>query len=620
MTSPALRAPAPPGTALRFPALLWALLHVPLILALYGAALGDTLGMLPGRYRLAVAPLYLVEAVAIAAVPWALTLPASLAPRAYRWLAPAASALALAVLVVDAGIYRALHFHVNGLVLRVLVQPNALREIGLAPEEVAAVVAVMAVWVALATWGGARFLRRFARARRVWPTVVALVLLQAADRVSVAVLNFAGGPALFAAGQVLPLQVRFTMSRTLARWTGRPRMRDPLEVAATRSALRLPAGASPESIHLTARHDVVVALIESVRSDFLDSLTMPNLWRRAEAGARFTRHYTAATSTHYSVFSLFYGLQSHKLEAVVGAGRPPLLFGALQANGYRLRLIAASSVDWMGLKRTVFGAVERDLEADIEGRDGSTRDSVMLAHARRWVATADTTPLFLFLFFDGPHFNYTFPPDAARFAPYWDGRGSIEASRVAPALLERRARNAAWEVDRKLEAFLTWFAARRGRAPLLLATGDHGEEYREHGRVGHGSEVTEEQVHVPMVWSGPGVPHGAREVVTSSVDLLPTLFGLLGDTTEVAAYSDGVRMFDAPVGRFVLSSVGWEPRFAVIGHDLKVSFTTYDAGMGSVRVTDPWDHPLPDGDRRFAAAAGGILRAFAPRVWTGHQR
>jgi hypothetical protein len=66
-------------------------------------------------------------------------------------------------------------------------------------------------------------------------------------------------------------------------------------------------------------------------------------------------------------------------------------------------------------------------------------------------------------------------------------------------------------------------------------------------------------------------------------------------------------MFTAPPDRFVVTTVGWEPEYAVIGRDLKV--VTY-AGMGTVRVTDPDDRPLPDGAARMARSAGGILRAL----------
>ncbi|HTX64916.1 MAG TPA: sulfatase-like hydrolase/transferase, partial [Opitutaceae bacterium] len=174
-----------------------------------------------------------------------------------------------------------------------------------------------------------------------------------------------------------------------------------------------------------------------------------------------------------------------------------------------------------------------------------------------------------------------------------------------------RARNSAYEVDRKLDDFLRWERQVRGREPLLFVTGDHGEEFREHGRVGHGSEVTEEQVHVPLVVSGPGVPVREVPYVTSSVDIVPTILSLLGDTLPPARYGDGRSLFAGPSDRFVLSSVGWEPKFAIIGRDIKAVFSSYDAGLSSVRITDPWDRPLPDADARFAAEAPQILRAFA---------
>jgi hypothetical protein len=140
---------------------------------------------------------------------------------------------------------------------------------------------------------------------------------------------------------------------------------------------------------------------------------------------------------------------------------------------------------------------------------------------------------------------------------------------------------------------------------------------REQGHLGHGSALTVQQIHVPMVVLGDGVPVGRRDVPTSHADVVPTLLGLLGDQHPPALYSDGMSMFDAPADRFVLSSLGWEPRYAAIGHDLKVSFYGMDAGMGGVTITDPFDRPLPDGEARFSSSAPRILRVFgrnAPAV------
>jgi len=119
-----------------------------------------------------------------------------------------------------------------------------------------------------------------------------------------------------------------------------------------------------------------------------------------------------------------------------------------------------------------------------------------------------------------------------------------------------------------------------------------------------------QQIHVPMVVMGDGVPVGRRDAPTSHVDVVPTLFSLLGDRHPPELYSDGVSMFDAPQDRFVLASLGWEPRHAAIGKDLKVTFYGMDAGLGGVTLTDPFDRPLEDEEAAFSAAAPRILRIF----------
>jgi len=604
----------PTGAALRRPALAWALLHVPVILFLYGSSIRFALGEVRTPFPLLLWPAFAVEAALLALLAFALALPFSLLGRAYRWAVPAALALMTFLLALDGRIYQALGFHINGLVVKVMLQRGALRETGVPVWEAVAFIGVGVAWLALELWAGGRFLRRFASPKGALVPALLVLALALVERTYTATLSFYGGPAVFAAGQTLPLQAPLRMNGLLAKVTGRgtTEFRDPIQTAAERSASRLPLGIPAASVRFTRTPDIVVILIESLRADFLDSLTMPRLLRRGAEGTIFERHYASASSTHFSLFSLFFGLQAQKMDAIVGAGRSPLLFGVLKVNGYRSRLLAASSVDWMGLKGTVFGDVEGDLDTDFPGI-GATRDSAMVERAEQWLAreATDAAPLFVMLFFDGTHFNYTYPPRSARLAPVWDAGSSMEAARVLPELIRRRARNAAYEVDWKIDEFLAWMTARRGKSPLVFVTGDHGEEFKEHGHIGHGSGVTAEQIHVPMVVFGEGVPRGRVTRVTSHIDLVPTLFALLGDTHAPQAYADGISMFAVPEGRFVLATVGWEPRYCAVGSDLKATFFGLDAGFGGVQVTDPEDRPLADGDARFAAHAAEILRAFS---------
>jgi arylsulfatase A-like enzyme len=80
-------------------------------------------------------------------------------------------------------------------------------------------------------------------------------------------------------------------------------------------------------------------------------------------------------------------------------------------------------------------------------------------------------------------------------------------------------------------------SGRLGRT-LVVVTSDHGEAFLEHGTLLHGSTHYEEELRVPLILRGPGVPAGRRvEAPVSLVDVSPTLRGIFG--LPAARESDG---------------------------------------------------------------------------------
>ena len=586
------------------PSLRWALLHAPVVFLLYLPQVRAAVQAAPPGFRLALWPTFAVQALVAAVVPVVLTLPAARWPRVHRIAAPAATGLLLALAVLDSQVQRAVGFHLNGFILTVLRQPTGLAEVGLGRGAALGISAGLIAVAIADAWLGVRFVTRRPVTRSAFPALAALLLLGLSERVYGQVLAHNGGPALFAAGGVLPLQVPVRMGALLSKVLG---ARDGSPVMAAPPGDGLPPGLAASEVRFTRTPDVLFVLAESLPHDHLAPDVMPALWRRAEGGARFTRHYAGASSTAYTLFSAFYGLQAQKLEATVGAGRRPLLFDAFRENGYTVRALAASCVDWMGLRETVFAGLSGALETWCS-EPGLWRDEAMVERARALAAaTPRDEPLFLVLFFNATHFSYARADQDVAFLPEWDGAGGLRSTRADPGAIRNRARNAARTVDRLLAGFLSELEARRGAAPLLVFTGDHGEEFRQKGHLGHGSAVVDEQVHVPLVIAGPGVSPRVVEAPTSHVDLVPTLLAALGDRHPPALHSDGIDAFGAEPARFVVTTVGWEPSHAAIGMDLKVR--SY-AGAPVAEYTDPLDRPIADGPTRAAANAGAILRAL----------
>jgi arylsulfatase A-like enzyme len=156
-------------------------------------------------------------------------------------------------------------------------------------------------------------------------------------------------------------------------------------------------------------------------------------------------------------------------------------------------------------------------------------------------------PFFAYLHLIDPHGPYSPSPDvAARFVDAdYDGQitGSINdfvsltQNQGEPQDLQRFSDLYDAEIastDASLGRFLDWLE----QEGLLdnshvLVTSDHGEEFLEHGGTGHGRKVFEEQVRIPLIWRGPGLPAGVGVAeVGGLIDLAPTLLDVLGITRD----------------------------------------------------------------------------------------
>lgn len=63
---------------------------------------------------------------------------------------------------------------------------------------------------------------------------------------------------------------------------------------------------------------------------------------------------------------------------------------------------------------------------------------------------------------------------------------------------------------------------------VIVVTADHGEEFAEHGHLGHRKQLYAESLAVPFIVAGPGVRVDRRDDLVELVDVFPTVLGILG--------------------------------------------------------------------------------------------
>jgi len=104
-----------------------------------------------------------------------------------------------------------------------------------------------------------------------------------------------------------------------------------------------------------------------------------------------------------------------------------------------------------------------------------------------------------------------------------------------PAALVRDAVDLYDGEVRRADRAISELLAALGSRGLLSSTvtvvvSDHGEEFEEHGRMGHGLSLYAEVVRVPFIVHAPGlVAAGVRHGRASVLDVVPTVVDLLGD-------------------------------------------------------------------------------------------
>jgi arylsulfatase A-like enzyme len=283
-----------------------------------------------------------------------------------------------------------------------------------------------------------------------------------------------------------------------------------------------------------------------------------------------------------------------------------------QASALRAEIErAAATADWAQydeLKRRQV-SVEDDLNRSSER--ASTSDEVTdAARAQIERLSREGRPWFVFAHYFDPHCDYAPPPPYdSQFDPDYGGTmtgaNCLREPSVAipdpdrPGGLIRQASERDLEhIESLYEGEVAWVDAHIGallqsletlgltRTTLVIVVADHGEEFFEHGNLGHRHTLYEESVRVPMLLRLPGVlPAGmAVRGPVSLADVLPTALDVLGlpsqSTPGATSFLPLVRGTVDATGRAVLGRL-----VMMFGGDVEVD-TGEHVAMRQVMVQD----------------------------------
>lgn len=154
---------------------------------------------------------------------------------------------------------------------------------------------------------------------------------------------------------------------------------------------------------------------------------------------------------------------------------------------------------------------------------------------------------------------------------------------------------------------------------MVVYTSDHGEEFWDHGRIGHGQSLRQELVHIPLwIYFPPLFPGGkVVEEGTELVDLLPTLADAFGVPIPKDVQGESLIPIAQGVG-------GGYPRPAIasqyeLAHVMRLGrYKLWVGGSGVIKLHDGQDDPAEQKELtqeqplalRFVADAMGLWMAY----------
>ena len=328
--------------------------------------------------------------------------------------------------------------------------------------------------------------------------------------------------------------------------------RQKLDESAIRCAWEPRKVENPRASHVG--YNLLILSIDAFRGDLANEkldLVLPKTSKLLEYAFRFEHAYAPAPRTTYSIYSMLTGRRTQDLGFIAATTDVNDRFIPLAADDpimtdprswkllhrYPLGDKSETLARWLrkadyftaavvadvcllpgtGITRE-FKRVDARPYVDNGRRDhgGETTQS-STNFVREAISAADSAPFFVWSHFRDPHYPYlAYPPTTADESDV--NRYESEIRRV----------------DEGISAVLSSLVdAGKFDRTIVVITGDHGEEFRDHGGLYHGTTLYNELIHVPLLVHIPGMAGTKISTPVSLTDLAPTMVDLLGLNVEV---------------------------------------------------------------------------------------
>lgn len=305
------------------------------------------------------------------------------------------------------------------------------------------------------------------------------------------------------------------------------------------------------------RPNIVVLLLDTLRADHLSIYghsrnTTPNLDKFGRENAVYLNVMSAAPWTPPSVASIFTGLYpaSHRMMPPASRKKAVKTSRGLSSHVHTMAEIfkaagyytaSVSSNPWIGPEFGYQQGFDSFVHISRAKAEEVNNEAFKTLDARK----DKSDPFLLYLHYLDPHDPYKPPPEFKALyenaEPLKYGDDQIYADEMQE-LLKLYDGEISY-LDHHLEMlFQRLKSDGLYDDAVIVIVGDHGEQFMEHGRQGHGYYLYNDELHVPLLVKAPDKRSVVNSDTVSTVDIFPTLLELSG--LKIPNHLPGVSLFN----------------------------------------------------------------------------
>lgn len=372
------------------------------------------------------------------------------------------------------------------------------------------------------------------------------------------------------------------------------------------------------NINVKTPYNILFINVEGLRHDMLNPSNMPNLYKFVTEKAIFLKkHYTTGNNTPGSLYGMLTGLAPYYFEPLRQNHFKNMALEVLKKAGYRQSVYYNSPKNYEYIYEHIIQRTEGQFVRanGTKDDDYAPRDKWLFDRYIEDLKNDKGSKRFDYMLVNVTHFNYFYPPEFRRYTPEFRSDFTIisgpqkgfEKNKVE---LKNRYMNAVYYADHLFGKLLSEMDAMgRLKNTIIVISGDHGEEFWEHGSFGHTWGLNDIQINPAALIYYPGIKSSdIKYKYTSHQDFMPTVFDLIGIDADYRTFTTGKSLIRySPDLDYAVSSLGILVSFrrngyAIMGNGYKILYrNNLDLNHSPYAIYDENDRALENFDKYSAA-------------------